>query len=63
LTATPSLAVPALGVTATTFMAVHEGIAVLSSQRRACSPPPKSSMRCGPGLHWKVTVVVVDRGQ
>jgi hypothetical protein len=61
LTTTPSLVVPTLGVTATTFMAVREGIAVLSSERRACSPPPKSSMSCGPALHWKVTVVVVDR--
>jgi hypothetical protein len=62
LTATPSNVVTVLGVTATTFMAVREGIAVLTSHRRACTPSPKSSIDCGPALRWKVTVVVVDRG-
>jgi hypothetical protein len=62
LTATPSNVVTVLGVTATTFVAVREGTAVLTSHRRACLPPPKSSLDCGPALRWKVMVVVVDRG-
>jgi hypothetical protein len=47
------------GVTAANFLADHKGVAELTSQRQACSPPPKSSILCGAVIHWQATLVVL----
>jgi hypothetical protein len=46
------------GVTATNFKATHTGLAHLSSERMACSPPPKSQVACGALVVWKAAVLV-----
>jgi hypothetical protein len=46
------------GVTAQNFIATHTGVAHLSSERMACSPPPKSQVECGAMVSWRATVLV-----
>lgn len=59
LTVAPLTVMLSRGVTATNFLAAHPGVAHLSSQRMACSPPPKSHVACGAKVSWKATVVVM----
>jgi hypothetical protein len=51
----------ARGVTAAAYMAARPGTVDLSSQRLACSPPPRGTIKCGAPLRWEVKVVVVGR--
>jgi hypothetical protein len=61
LTLAPLNMLVATGVTATAYRAARPGTAELSSQRLACVPPPRGTVRCGAPLRWEVTVVVVGR--
>jgi hypothetical protein len=58
LTTAPLTLMVSQNVTATNFKAVHTGLAHLSSERMACSPPPKSEVACGAMVSWKATVLV-----
>jgi hypothetical protein len=58
LTIAPLTLMLSKNVTATNFKATHTGLAHLSSERMACSPPPKSQVACGAMVSWRATVLV-----
>ena len=58
LTIAPLTLMVSRNVTATNFEATHTGLAHLSSERMACSPPPKSQVACGAMVSWRATVLV-----
>jgi hypothetical protein len=58
LTIAPLTLMLSKNVTAANFKATHTGLAHLSSERIACSPPPKSQVACGAMVAWTATVLV-----
>ncbi len=58
LTIAPLTLMLSKNVTATNFKATHTGLAHASSERMACSPPPKSRVACGATVSWNATVLV-----
>jgi hypothetical protein len=58
LTIAPLTLMLSRNVTAANFKATHTGLAHLSSERTACSPPPKSEVACGAMVSWRATVLV-----
>jgi len=58
LMVTPLRLMLSRNLTATDFMAARQGVVQLSSQRPACSRPPKSQTMCGAVVSWEAIVVV-----